>query len=149
MHSEINKIFASIAIVIFALKADAQTKVILETASQARAGSSTVLNTFIINQSNLTGPAKLSIVLPDGWLVENYPGETYSIKQSGNELKVIWLEFPQKDTVKVSALIDFPENQKVNSYIIKSELSYLQEGNKMKAISNPVEITLKKYFSRY
>ncbi len=149
MHLGINRLFASIAIIMFALTADAQNKIILEAGSQARVGSSTVLNSFIVNQNKISGPAKLSIILPDDWLVESYPGEPFSIKQTGNEVKVIWLEFPKSDTIKVSVLIDFPKNQKAGSFNMKSELTYLENGKKMRIVSNPVEITLKKFFSRY
>ncbi|MEX1189355.1 MAG: hypothetical protein WED33_08860 [Bacteroidia bacterium] len=136
-------------LLIFAIETKAQTTVVLSAVPQAKVGTSTNITTKIVNIKGIKGPARLTIALPKGWKLENYPGETAPIKQDENTLKVIWLEFPQKDTVNVSTLINLPQGQDPGVYQLKAEFTYLESGKEIKISSTPIRIILKKYFSRF
>lgn len=149
MPLEINKNILALFLVILPGLANSQIQLNIVPAKQATIGGSTVINAYIISNSKVKGPARLKIIIPEGWEAENYPGATVEAKQEGNELKYRWFEFPEKDTVNVSILIDLPKKQNKGEFLIEGEFDYLLEGKKMQVKATPQKAILKNYFSRY
>ncbi len=147
MHFGINKLIFFFCFLLGSVKLYAQPIVSLTGPSQARIGMGTSAVVRVINNS-IHGPARASIHIPKDWILELYPGELASVSQSGNQIKIIWLEFPIRDTVEVAFLLKIPENENKGTHSINGTFDYVKDGN-IKSVSIPQHsYKVFKYYTR-
>jgi hypothetical protein len=147
MHLGINKLLLSFCFSVLYSALSSQPTVKLSGPDQAQIGMGTTAKVRIIN-TNIHGPARISINVPEAWKLENYPGELASVSQSGNQIKIIWLEFPMTDTVDVVFLLKIPENMNKGNYSINGYFDYFKNDKVMKLAVPPHTYRVHKYYTR-
>lgn len=125
----------------------AQPTMSLNGPTQARFGLSTTINTFIIRNAT-TGPVRMVTVLPDGWILRSADSNLGLIKQEGNLVKTVWLNFPLQDTVRQTLLVVIPQDH-AGDAVIKSQLEYFKGDTKHQISASPFTIEVRKYYSRF
>ena len=141
-----NKLLILVFLITSALVA--QPSVRLSGPTQARIGLSSGLNAKI-ESKGISGIVRLEIELPAGWTFEPYPGELASISQSGNRLRVIWMEFPQREVINVALMLKIPSDAPVGHVDLKGHLDYFIQGKKQRISIPAFDLRVVKYFTRF
>ncbi|MEZ5172987.1 MAG: hypothetical protein R2850_05655 [Bacteroidia bacterium] len=149
MPSGINKLILLSFFTVLISSLKAQPEIVLSGPDQIKIGTSTVIKISLTGTKLINGPARLELNIPEGWQIENYPGEVASFTQDGNIARVVWLEFPSRDSLNISAMIRLPSKEDTGSFSITGSFDYLDKG-KPKTISTlPKTIRISRYFSRF
>jgi hypothetical protein len=147
MHFGINKLVISLCFSLGCYSLFSQPRLSLVGPNQARIGISTTAKVQIIS-SSIHGPARASIDIPQGWSLENYPGESASVSQTGSQIKIVWLEFPIRDTLEVVFLLKIPESANKGTYAISGYFDYISEGKAKKLAIPAHSYKVLKYYTR-
>ncbi len=148
MPSEINKLLCFLWLLASAALS-AQPVLSLSGPDQIKIGTSTIVKVLIDKTKNLDGPARLEMIIPDNWTIENYPGEVASFKQQGNKATIVWLEFPTRDSLSVTAMLKLPSKAETGQFMVSATFDYFENDQPRKLRANPKKITISRYFSRF
>jgi len=148
MRSGISKMIG-ILWVLASLPTIAQPVVTLSGPDQIKIGTSTIVKVFIDKTTNLSGPARLELEIPENWVVENYPGEIATFKQKGNKATIVWLEFPARDSVSITAMLKLSSKSETGSFMVNACFDYFEKGQIKKVKAQAKQITISRYFSRF
>jgi len=147
MHLGINKQFLLVQLLFISCVVYSQPNAKIIAPSQARIGLSTTVNVQILSK-NITGPARITINVPDNWDLEKYPGEIATVSQSNNQVRAIWLEFPRKDTVDVVFMLQLPTTNEKGNFMLSGWMDYMENGNPKRVEINQHTFKVVKYYTR-
>jgi hypothetical protein len=149
MRSEISKYATWLCLLLFQGVIFAQPELELKGPEQIKIGTSTIVKVVLKKLNTVDGPARLSLELPEGWIIENYPGEVAEFHQQGRIARVVWLEFPSVDSLSITAMLRLPSKNETGSFNVTSQFEYLKNGKKSSAVARPKTIKISRYFSRF
>lgn len=149
MPSGINKLILLTFLTGFISGLRAQPEIKLSGPDQIKIGTSTIIKISLTGTKLINGPARLELEIPEGWQIENYPGEVATFKQDGNIARVIWLEFPSRDSLNISAMLRLPSKEETGTFIITGRFEYLEKGITREITTSPKRIRISRYFSRF
>jgi hypothetical protein len=125
----------------------AQPSVELTGNTQARPGFGAGLK-IKIARNGITGLMRFVSTIPENCSASELKVYSSTLSTNNNELRIIWLSVPLRDTIFQEWELKIPENAK-GKYVISGQLEYFVEGVKKTVPSNSLEINLTPYFTRY
>lgn len=133
----------------FALNANGQS-LRLKGGQVARPGFTAVLKIEIV-RDEMNGPVRFSMPIPPDWKVEvPFDSREASVISSSNELQVVWLDFPLKDTVHYTLGLRLPDDANLVPVTLTGNLAYFDtNGAKHKVAPASHTFKVLRYFSRY
>ena len=149
MCSRNSKIGSFVLMLGFALNSNGQS-LRLSGGEIARPGYTAALQ-IEIARGEMSGPVRLSMPLPANWKAEApYESRDASVIASANELQLVWLDFPLKDTVRCTIGLRIPDNEELKPVTLTGNLAYFDANGTMRKIA-PASHSFKvlRYFSRY
>jgi hypothetical protein len=147
MPLEINKSYLVIQLIFLSFILNAQPKANISASSQVRIGMNATVYIQVTN-CNFTGPSRITINVPKGWELEKYPGEMASVSQTNNQVRIVWFEFPQKDTVDVVFMLQLPKTQEKGKFPINGWMDYTDNGKLKRFEISDHTFRVVKYYTR-
>jgi hypothetical protein len=148
MHSNFKiKLLIPVAFLFQTLQA--QPDAFLTGAAQVRPGVGAGVELMII-RNGITGPVRFVQEIPAGWEAATLPVFNAQLSTVSNQLRIGWLNFPLRDTVKIAYELKIPISTPIgNQYQLNGRIEYF-EGRRIRQVDiKPLQIKTVKFYSRF
>ena len=103
-----------------------------------------------IYPKGIQGPARYIQEIPPQWHAGPLPVMSGELSVESNQLRITWLNFPLKDSVKVAFELRIPEQEPIGqTFVLPGFLEYLEDGKLQRIPVDPLKVKTVRFYSRF